>query len=150
MLSPDCVQEGVSSLPDKEHVAVVVAHELAHQWFGNLVTMQWWTDLWLNEGFANYMQYIGTDYVSPETEIRDRFGVENMMEALSYDSLPSSHPISVTVTVPSQIKEIFDTISYSKGSSVIRMMAHFLQVETFNKGNITSYLRYYLRHYQLL
>ena len=66
--------------------------------------------------------------------MRDRFGVENMMEALSYDSLPSSHPISVTVTVPSQIKEIFDTISYSKGSSVIRMMANFLKVETFNKG----------------
>ena len=87
------------------------------------------------------MQYIGTNYVSPETEIMDRFGVENMMAALSYDSLPSSHPISVPVTVPSQIKEIFDTISYSKGSSVVRMMANFLQVDTFNKGNISNYLR---------
>ena len=56
----------------QEYVAVVVAHELAHQWFGDLVTMEWWTDLWLNEGFASYTEFIGTNYVSPETEILDR------------------------------------------------------------------------------
>ena len=133
-------QEGVSSLSDKEYVAIVVAHELAHQWFGDLVTMEWWTDLWLNEGFASYTEFIGADYVSPETEILDRFVLDNVQSALGYDSLTSSHPISVPVNVPSEINEIFDTISYKKGGSVIRMMANFLKVETFNKG-ITNYLR---------
>ena len=133
-------QAGVSSLSDKEYVAVVVAHELAHQWFGDLVTMEWWTDLWLNEGFASYTEFIGADYVSPETEILDRFVLDNVQAALGYDSLTSSHPISVPVNVPSEINEIFDTISYKKGGSVIRMMANFLKVDTFNKG-ITNYLR---------
>ena len=132
-------QPGKSSLSDKEYVAVVVAHELAHQWFGDLVTMEWWTDLWLNEGFASYTEFIGTDHVSPETEILDRFVLDNVQTALGYDSLTSSHPISIPVNVPDEINEIFDTISYKKGGSVIRMMANFLGVNTFNRG-ITNYL----------
>jgi len=132
-------QEGVSSLTDKEYVAIVVAHELAHQWFGDLVTMEWWTDLWLNEGFASYTEYIGTNFVSPDTAILDRFILEALQPALGYDSLESSHPISIPVNVPNEINEIFDTISYLKGGSIIRMMANYLGVETFNKG-ITNYL----------
>ena len=132
-------QPGVSSLSDKEYIAIAVAHELSHQWFGDLVTMEWWTDLWLNEGFARYTEYIGTDHVSPETEILDRFVVENLQLAMGPDSLPSSHPISVPVNDPAEIRTIFDTISYSKGGSVVRMMANFLGVETFNKG-VTAYL----------
>ena len=120
-------------------MAIVVAHELAHQWFGDLVTMEWWTDLWLNEGFASYTEYIGTNFVSPETFILDRFILESLQPALGYDSLESSHPISIPVNVPNEINEIFDTISYLKGGSVIRMMANYLGVETFNKG-ITNYL----------
>ena len=130
---------GKSSLSDKEYVAIVVAHELAHQWFGDLVTMEWWTDLWLNEGFASYTEYIGTDFVSPDTAILDRFILEALQPALGYDSLESSHPISIPVNVPNEINEIFDTISYLKGGSVIRMMANYLGVNTFNKG-ITNYL----------
>jgi len=132
-------QPGKSSLSDKEYVAIVVAHELAHQWFGDLVTMEWWTDLWLNEGFASYTEYIGTDFVSPDTAILDRFILEALQPALGYDSLESSHPISIPVNVPNEINEIFDTISYLKGGSVIRMMANYLGVNTFNKG-ITNYL----------
>jgi len=132
-------EEGVSSRSDKEYVAVVVAHELAHQWFGDLVTMEWWTDLWLNEGFASYTEYIGTNVVSPETAILDRFVIESVQPALGYDSLESSHPISIPVNHPSEISEIFDTISYLKGGSVIRMMANFLGISTFNKG-IANYL----------
>jgi len=132
-------QPGKSSLTDKEYVAIVVAHELAHQWFGDLVTMEWWTDLWLNEGFASYTEYIGADFVSPETFIRERFILEAVQPALGYDSLESSHPISIPVNVPNEINEIFDTISYLKGGSVIRMMANYLGVETFNRG-ITNYL----------
>ena len=119
---------------------MVVAHELAHQWFGDLVTMEWWTDLWLNEGFASYYGAIGADYVSPEMEILDRFVLDKVQLALRYDSQTSSHPISVPVNLPNEINQIFDEISYKKGGSVIRMMANFLKVETFNKG-ITNYLR---------
>jgi len=132
-------QPGKSSLTDKEYVAIVVAHELAHQWFGDLVTMEWWTDLWLNEGFASYTEYIGADFVSPETFIRERFILEAVQPALGYDSLESSHPISIPVNVPNEINEIFDTISYLKGGSVIRMMANYLGVNTFNRG-IANYL----------
>ena len=82
--------------------------------------MEWWTDLWLNEGFASYTEYIGAFYVSPETEILDRFVLDTVQSALGYDSLTSSHPISVPVNVPDEINEIFDTISYQKGGSVIR------------------------------
>jgi len=92
-------QPGKSSLSDKEYVAIVVAHELAHQWFGDLVTMEWWTDLWLNEGFASYTEYIGTNFVSPETFILDRFILNSLQPALGYDSLESSHPISIPVNV---------------------------------------------------
>jgi len=132
-------EEGKSSRSDKEYVAVVIAHELAHQWFGDLVTMEWWTDLWLNEGFASYTEYIGTNVVSPETAILDRFVLESVQPALGYDSLLSSHPISIPVNHPDEINQIFDTISYLKGGSVIRMMANFLGLSTFNRA-ITKYL----------
>ena len=102
--------------------------------------MEWWTDLWLNEGFASYTEYIGANYVYPESEILDRFVLDTVQSALGYDSLTSSHPISIPVNLPSEINEIFDTISYQKGGSVIRMMANFLKKDTFNKG-ITNYLR---------
>ena len=101
--------------------------------------MEWWTDLWLNEGFASYTEFIGTNFVSPETFIMDRFILESLQPALGYDSLESSHPISIPVNVPEEINQIFDTISYLKGGSVIRMMANYLGIPTFNKG-ITNYL----------
>ena len=137
LASPYC--PGVSADLDKEYVADVVAHELAHQWFGDLVTMEWWTDLWLNEGFAAYTEFIGTDLVLPEVKFLDRFLPDNLHPALSLDSLLSSHPISIEVNDPVEINQIFDTISYKKGSSVIRMMANFLGLDTFNQG-VAKYL----------
>jgi len=133
-------QQGISSLRDREGVAWVIAHELAHQWFGDLVTMEWWTDLWLNEGFASYMEDIGTYHVQPELNIVDRFVIHSVQPAMSLDALESSHPISIPVNHPDEINEIFDTISYKKGASVIRMMANLLTVKTFNRG-ITNYLQ---------
>ena len=130
---------GATSDADKEYVADVIAHELAHQWFGDLVTMEWWTDLWLNEGFAAYTEFIGTDLVLPEANFLDQFLPDNLWPALQLDSLLSSHPISIEVNDPIEINQIFDTISYKKGSSVIRMMANFLSINTFNMG-ITNYL----------
>ncbi|XP_065203828.1 aminopeptidase N-like [Planococcus citri] len=132
-------KEGVSTRFNKEDVATVVAHELAHQWFGNLVTPDWWSDLWLNEGFATYMEYIGTDNVEPTWKILDQFVVEELQSVLNLDALVSSHPISVQVSDPDEINEIFDGISYSKGASIIRMMDHFLTNKVFKQG-LSNYL----------
>ena len=131
---------GVSSNAAKETVAATIAHELAHQWFGDLVTMEWWTDLWLNEGFAAYTEVIGTDFVLPDVSFPDRFLLYALHPALQADSLVSSHPISVEVNDPSEINQIFDSISYLKGSSVLRMMANFLGIAVFNRG-VTNYLQ---------
>ncbi|XP_064646003.1 aminopeptidase N-like isoform X2 [Lineus longissimus] len=129
----------VSSSSNKQRVAVVVAHELAHQWFGNLVTPDWWDDLWLNEGFASYVEYLGVDVVEPDMRMMDQFLLEDLQDVMGTDSLGSSHPIYVPVQHPDEINEIFDRISYAKGASVIRMMNFFLGESTFKKG-VTNYL----------
>ncbi|XP_069189951.1 aminopeptidase N [Procambarus clarkii] len=128
-----------SSAYSKQYVTVIIAHELAHQWFGNLVTPDWWTDLWLNEGFASFMENIGTNHIDPTWRMWEQFVTDYLQMVLELDSLESSHPISVPVGRPEEIDQIFDDISYSKGSSVIRMMNDFLTETTFRKG-ITNYL----------
>ena len=80
----------------QEFVALVVSHETAHQWFGNLVTMEWWTHLWLNEGFARFMENLTTDALYPEFHIWDQFVPSTMIEAFKLDALDSSHPIEVS------------------------------------------------------
>ncbi|XP_017772734.1 PREDICTED: aminopeptidase N-like [Nicrophorus vespilloides] len=131
--------EVVSSLTNKQSIAIVVAHELAHQWFGNLVTPSWWTDLWLNEGFASYLEYIGTDAARPDLKVLDQFVVQENQVVFSLDALKSSHPISIEVNDPEEINDIFDRISYGKGSTIIRMMDHFLSTPVFQKG-LTNFL----------
>ena len=132
-------KDGVSSNSNKQRIAIVISHELAHQWFGNLVTPSWWTDLWLNEGFASYMEYLGVDAVQPELQLLDQFVVIDTQSVMRIDSLASSHPISIPVKHPDEIAGIFDRISYSKGAAIIRMMDHFLTRETFRKG-LANYL----------
>jgi len=129
-----------SSMSDKENVAIIVAHELAHMWFGNLVTMKWWNNLWLKEGFATYMQYVGSNYVEPSWEMQDKFIVYELQPALALDCLKSTHSLSTKVENPSQISELFDSISYSKGASLIRMLNNSLTEEILKKG-LTRYLR---------
>jgi puromycin-sensitive aminopeptidase len=129
-----------SSLPVKQYVALVVAHELAHQWFGNLVTMRWWTDLWLNEGFASWMEYLAVDHMFPDWNIWMDF-VSNEQEAgLRLDGLENTHPIEVPIKHPDEIKSIFDTISYSKGSSVLLMLYRYLGPKDFQTG-LQQYLK---------
>ncbi|KAL7640964.1 UNVERIFIED_CONTAM: hypothetical protein RMT77_008101 [Armadillidium vulgare] len=123
----------------KLRASSTIAHELAHQWFGNLVTPEWWTELWLNEGFATFMQYIGMNALEPNWKMFDIFIVDTLQPALHLDCLESSHPINVPVTHPDEISEIFDLISYKKGSSVLRMMSNFLTEDTFRKG-LSKYL----------
>lgn len=124
---------------DVQRVAVVVAHELAHQWFGDLVTMAWWSDLWLNEGFASYMEYVGTAQFRPSYQMWEQFISADFLPALHTDSLASSRAIHANVESPGAIDEMFDTITYSKGGSVLRMIASFLGDTTWRDG-----LRHYL------
>ena len=132
-------KEGVSSAKNMERIAYVISHELAHQWFGNLVTPSWWTDLWLNEGFATYVGYLGVDAVQPQLQYMEDFMISETHAVFRLDVLESSHPVSVPVGHPDEIGEIFDKISYSKGASIIRMMEHFLTKQTFRSG-LTNYL----------
>lgn len=134
------IDEKESSEISKQWVALVIAHELAHQWFGNLVTMEWWTDLWLNEGFASYIEFLAVDKIYPKMNIWDQFMTHEHGVALRLDGLLSTHPIEVEVHHPDEIGEIFDEVSYSKGSSIIRMLASYLGEEDFRDG-----LRYYLK-----
>jgi len=131
-----------SSASARQRVAEVIDHELAHQWFGNLVTMSWWTDLWLNEGFASYMGPKAVHDQFPEWEIWDQFIVADYLRALSGDALQNTHAIEIPVQHPSEIREIFDAITYSKGSSVNRMLEHYLGENVFRKG-----LRVYLKKF---
>ena len=128
-----------SAAAAKQRVAIVVAHELAHQWFGNLVTMRWWDDLWLNEGFASWMEYKAIDYLFPTWDMWTQFYTEDVDTALSLDGLETSHPIEVPVINPDEIGEIFDAVSYSKGSCVIRMLEQYLGPDIFRKG-LQNYL----------
>lgn len=129
-----------SSLANKQRVALVVAHELAHMWFGNLVTMEWWTHLWLNEGFACYIEYLAIAAIFPEWEIWDQFIAMEHNDALSLDGLKNTHPIEVEVKHPSEIVEIFDQVSYAKGASIIHMLATYLGKDVFREG-LRSYLK---------
>lgn len=123
-----------SSSATKQWVALVVGHELAHQWFGNLVTMEWWTDLWLNEGFASWIEYLCVDHCFPDFDIWTQFASNDFAKALDLDALKSSHPIQVDVGHPAEVDEIFDAISYCKGASVIRMLHDYIGDEHFRTG----------------
>ena len=123
-----------SSFSNKVRVATVIAHELAHQWFGNLMTVFWWNDLWLNEGFASYIEYKGMKAYETDWDTEGLFLTSDLHRVLTLDSTLSSHPIVVDVDTPDQINAVFDTISYSKGASVIRMLESFMGSEEFRKG----------------
>lgn len=130
--------EGTSDAK-KQMIVYVLGHELAHQWFGNLVTMVWWSELWLNEGFATWVGWLSVDHVHPEWNIWEQYTYEAADKALQLDSLRSSHPIEVPLRNALEVEQIFDAISYYKGSLVIRMLAEYLGVETFLKG-VSIYL----------
>lgn len=128
-----------SSPIDKQLVTSVIAHELAHQWFGNLVTMKWWNDLWLNEGFATYMQYTSIESIFPDLDMDTEF-LSVRFKALTNDALNSSHAVSSTVKTPEQVEEMFDSVSYEKGASILLMLNSTLTEEEFRKG-VIEYLQ---------
>nr|XP_023694685.1 endoplasmic reticulum aminopeptidase 1-like isoform X1 [Paramormyrops kingsleyae] len=130
-----------SSASEKLGITMVIAHELAHQWFGNLVTMHWWNDLWLNEGFAKFMEFVSVNITNPELQVEDYF-LSKCFEAMEVDALSSSHPVSTPVEDPTEIQEMFDDVSYDKGACILNMLRDFLTPEAFKIG-IVRYLRRY-------
>ena len=129
-----------SSTRTKQFIAEVVSHEIAHQWFGNLVTMRWWNDLWLNESFATFMATKFVDMLHPEWDMWEQFAGDAVGTAMSLDALHSTHPIDVDVASPSEIREIFDAISYDKGGSILLMVEDYVGEAAFKRG-----LRKYLK-----
>ncbi|XP_041083380.1 leucyl-cystinyl aminopeptidase isoform X2 [Polyodon spathula] len=130
--------ENTSSLLDKQLVTIAIAHELAHQWFGNLVTMEWWNDLWLNEGFATFMEYMSIERIFPDLNVGDNF-LAARFRAMGKDSLNSSHPITTPVATAEQVEEMFDSVSYVKGASILLMLKSSLSEEHFQIG-VVNYL----------
>ncbi|KAH8271420.1 hypothetical protein KR018_009700, partial [Drosophila ironensis] len=131
-----------TSLAAAESVASTIAHELAHQWFGNLVTMEWWTDLWLNEGFATYIAKLGVDKIYPAWKTMDERSLVDLQTTFQLDSLEHSHPVWRPIRQVADIDASFDAISYKKGSAIIRMMHLFLGETSFRAG-LKSYLELY-------
>ncbi|XP_072291149.1 aminopeptidase N-like [Eucyclogobius newberryi] len=131
-----------SSNRNKETTVTIIAHELAHMWFGNLVTLKWWNEVWLNEGFASYVSYLGADYAEPGWNVKDMIVLDDIHRVFAVDALTSSHPLSSKeedILKPEQISEQFDAISYSKGASVLRMLSDFLSEPVFVQG-LSTYL----------
>lgn len=128
------VDENSTAL-SRQTVALVVAHELAHQWFGNLVTMKWWDDLWLNESFANMMEYVSVDAIEPSWKIFEDFQTSGAPYALKRDATDGVQSVHVEVKHPDEINTLFDgAIVYAKGSRLMHMLRRWLGDHAFRKG----------------
>lgn len=124
-----------STVKSRQNVALVVAHELAHQWFGNLVTMKWWDDLWLNESFANMMEYVSIDAIEPSWNIFEDFQTTGVPLALQRDATDGVQSVHVAVNHPDEINTLFDpAIVYAKGSRLMHMLRRWLGDDDFRAG----------------
>ena len=129
------LDEASGSIESRQYIAMVVAHELSHQWFGNLVTMKWWDDLWLNESFANMMEYRAVDAIHPEWHVWEQFVSSEGASAKRRDSLADVQPIHCTVSHPDQISSLFDpSIVYAKGGTVLYMLMQHIGEPAFRAG----------------
>ncbi|HEY0965114.1 MAG TPA: M1 family metallopeptidase [Candidatus Saccharimonadales bacterium] len=132
-----------TSISSKRYIATVVAHELSHQWFGNLVTMKWWNNLWLNESFANLMEYIAVDALHPEWNIWLDYSSSESIMALRRDALDGVQAVQTEVNHPDEISTLFDgAIVYAKGGRLLRMLQHYIGHEAFRAG-LQSYFKKY-------
>ncbi len=128
-----------TSEESREQIATVIAHEISHQWFGNLVTMQWWNDLWLNESFASLMENTATDYIYPHYRIWDDFESSDVFAALRRDALPGVQSVQQEVSDPDEIATLFDgAIVYAKGERLIKMLRAVIGETAFRHG-LTNY-----------
>src|SRR5215469_13795350 len=133
------IDEKRGSIDLKKTIASVIAHEMAHQWFGDLVTMKWWDDIWLNEGFATWMSSKPIEKYKPEWNF-DLDDVSGTGGTLNVDSLENTRPIHQAAETPAQIQELFDGIAYGKAAAVLRMLESYLGEETFRAG-VNAYLK---------
>ena len=133
------VDPGAASQPELQRVAEVINHELAHMWFGDLVTMAWWEGIWLNEAFATFMETACTDAYRPDWQVWSTF-CRSRASALSTDALGSTRPVEYPVHSPAEAEDMFDVITYEKGAALVRMLEQYLGVETFRAG-VRLYLR---------
>lgn len=124
-----------TSISSKRYIATVVAHELSHQWFGNLVTMRWWNNLWLNESFANLMEYVAVDALHPEWNIWLDYSSHESIMALRRDAIDGVQAVQTEVNHPDEISTLFDgAIVYAKGGRLLRMLQHYIGHEAFQAG----------------
>ncbi|CAM9196354.1 unnamed protein product [Chrysoparadoxa australica] len=128
------LDENKASTQQRQRVASVIAHELAHQWFGNLVTMKWWRALYLNEGFASWTQTFALACLFPGWGMWEQFTVDDQAAALRLDSLRSSHPIEVPIVHAEEVEQVFDAISYCKGACLVKMAHAVLGADKFQEG----------------
>lgn len=133
-----------TAIGTKQYAATVVAHELAHQWFGNLVTMEWWNDLWLNESFASWIEYLALDELFPDWQVWTQFYDSETAHALDRDSLANVQSVRQEVNDPEEIRTLFDgAIVYAKGASLLHMLHAYIGKDAFRDG-----LRIYLKRHQ--
>lgn len=129
------VDPKISSISSKQYVALVVAHETAHMWFGDLVTMKWWNNLWLNESFASLMEYIAIDAIYPEWNMWLEFSTSEPIAALRRDSIDGVQPVQTDVNHPDEISTLFDgAIVYAKGNRLLRMLQQYVGDDVFQRG----------------
>lgn len=132
-----------AALSTKQTVALTVTHELSHQWFGDLVTMAWWDDLWLNESFASIMEYYCTDALYPDFQIWQKFFTEDCVIALRRDSIPGVQAVHQQVNSPAEIATLFDSaIVYAKGARLVLMLIHLITPEQFDRGLHDYFVKY--------
>ena len=131
------------TLDEMSAAALTIVHEIAHMWFGDLVTMKWWNGIWLNEAFATFMEHVGVDSYRPEWRTWDDFAV-GRAAALDVDALTTTRTVEYEVNTPEDADGMFDTLTYQKGGSVLRMLERWLGTDAFRAG-----VRHYLNRYQL-
>ncbi|CAG9795005.1 unnamed protein product [Diatraea saccharalis] len=135
------IDSQVTIMSVEHYSATLVSHELAHKWFGNLITCYWWSNTWINEGYASYFGYMATHQVFPQYELHEHFNSRYLQTSLSFDSGTGTVPLNHDVNTPAQVTGHFGTISYSKAAAFLRMTANMISPETFRKS-----CQYFLRN----
>jgi len=138
------VDKHFSMLNEVHYLSTVIVHEIAHMWYGNLVTMAWWNQLWLNEGFAKYMESYILKNLYPTMGKDEDFLPRTMCKALNFDCSATAHPIEVDYESVTEKGDMFDTITYSKGACLVRMLSDFLGSEEAFKKVTRNYLKNHL------